>query len=220
MWRLVTQMLGLGQIVLERLADGHIHVLGVTASIVGATALLVMAIGSLSAMSILSLAVYSIGLVAVFCFSAAYNLVSSPPLKAILRRFDHAAIYLKIAATYTPFALVKMGGWPGLGLLALVWAVAAFGLTTKLLFPGRLVRTSYVLYLALGWAVVIALNPLVAAVSNRALLLLGTGGALYTIGVIFHLWHRLRYHNAIWHAFVLCGSSCHYAAVVDAVFIS
>jgi hemolysin III len=203
----------------ERLADGHIHVLGVTASIVGATALLVMA-SSLPAMSILSLTVYSIGLVAVFSFSAAYNLVSSPLLKAILRRFDHAAIYLKIAATYTPFALVKMSVWPGLGLLALVWAVAAFGLTTKLLFPGRLTRTSYVLYLAQGWAVVIALNPLAAAVSDRALLLLGTGGALYTIGVVFHLWHRLRYHNAIWHAFVLCASSCHYAAVVDAVFIS
>ena len=90
----------------ERLADGHIHVLG-------ATALLVMA-SSLPAMSILSLTVYSIGLVAVFSFSAAYNLVSSPLLKAILRRFDHAAIYLKIAATYTPFALVKMSVWPGL----------------------------------------------------------------------------------------------------------
>ncbi|MGI9412963.1 MAG: PAQR family membrane homeostasis protein TrhA [Hyphomicrobiales bacterium] len=202
----------------ERRADAFIHVLGVGASIAGAIVLMAMAVGALPAVSVVSLAVYSAGLLAVFSFSAAYNLVSWPGPKAILRRFDHAAIYLKIAATYTPFAAVKMGGATGFGLLALVWSVAVFGIATKLHFPERLVKTSYVLYLAQGWAVLIALGPLAAAVSDRVLILLGIGGLLYTVGVAFHFWNRLRYHNAVWHGFVLTASGCHYAAVVNAIY--
>lgn len=201
----------------ERRVDACIHVLGVIASIAGAATLMVTAIGSLPVVSIVSLSVYSAGLLAVFSISAAYNLVIWPRSKAILRRFDHAAIYLKIAATYTPFALVKMGGLVGFGLLAFVWSVAAIGVTAKLQFSERLVKTGYVLYVAQGWAAVIALEPLAAAVSGRVLLLLGIGGGLYTIGIAFHLWNGLRYHNAVWHAFVLVASGCHYAAVVDAV---
>jgi len=90
----------------------------------------------------------------------------------------------------------------------------------KLLFPARLVKTSYVLYLTQGWAALLVLNPLASAVTPTTLALLGIGGALYTIGVVFHLWERLRYHNAIWHAFVLAASACHYAAVVTAVVLS
>ena len=112
-----------------------------------------------------------------------------------------------------------MGGAAGYGLLALVWLVAAFGVVIKLRFPKHLVRTSYVLYLAQGWAVVLALGPLAAAVSDRVLVLLGIGGVLYTVGVVFHLWHGLRYHNAVWHGFVLAAAGCHYAAVMSAVYI-
>ncbi len=204
----------------ERLVDGHIHVLGVSASIVGAAILVATAAGSTPLPTILSVAVYSVGLVAVFCCSAAYNLVSERPLKAILRRCDHAAIYLKIAATYTPFTVVKMASMPGLGLLAVVWAAAAFGIVTRLLFPHRLIRTSYALYLAQGWAGLIVMVPLAAALSERTLTLLAVGGVLYTVGVIFHFWQQLRYHNAIWHGFVLCASGCHYAAVCDAVLLT
>ena len=203
----------------ERRADAFIHVLGVSASIAGALTLMVMAAGALpSAGSVASLAIYSAGMMAVFGFSAAYHLVTWPPAKAVLRRFDHAAIYLAIAATYTPFAAV-MGGAAGYGLLALVWSVAAFGVVMKLRFPKRLVRTSYVLYLAQGWAVVLALGPLAAAVSDRVLILLGIGGVLYTVGVVFHLWNGLRYHNAVWHGFVLVAAGCHYAAVMSAVYV-
>jgi hemolysin III len=138
-------------------------------------------------------------------------------LKAILRRFDHAAIYVKIAATYTPFAMVKLGGAIGFGLLGAVWAVGLFGVAAKLFWPAQLVRTSYVLYLAQGWACVAALQPLTEALPARALTLLVVGGILYTLGVVFHLWQSLRYHNAIWHGFVLVASACHFAAVVDAV---
>jgi hemolysin III len=201
----------------ELFADGVIHVVGVCASIVGAAALLAFSFGFLPALTTASLAVYCVGLVAVFCCSAAYNLVHRPSLKGILRRVDQAAIYVKIAATYTPFAIVKLNGWPAWGLLSVVWIIGIFGLTNKLLFPARLVRTSYVLYLVQGWAALFVLSPLVDALSGSTLALLGIGGVLYTTGVVFHLWDGLRFNNAIWHAFVLAASACHYTAIVGAV---
>jgi hemolysin III len=201
----------------ERVTDASIHIAGVVGSLVAAAALMIVAINSLPVLSTVSVAVYSLGLVAVFGFSAGYHLAARPRLKALLRRFDHAAIYVKIAATYTPFAMVKMGGAAGLGLLGAVWVVGLFGVVAKLFWPAHLVRTSYVLYLAQGWACLAALNPLAEALSERALVLLVLGGVLYTAGVAFHLWRALPYHNAIWHVFVLAGSACHFAAVVDAV---
>ena len=200
----------------ERIADGSVHILGVAASMVAATALMIAAL-KLPPASIVSLGVYGFGLVAVFACSAAYHLATEARLKAILRRFDHAAIYVKIAGTYTPFAMVKMGDAAGLALLAAVWTITAFGATAKLLWPGRLVRTSYVLYLAQGWAIVAAFGPFASAVSDRVLVLLVVGGVMYTLGVVFHLWERLPYHNAIWHGCVVAASACHFAAIVDAV---
>jgi hemolysin III len=204
----------------ERVADGCIHVVGVVGSLAAAATLLTLAVLYLPPLSTVSIAIYCLGMVGVFCFSAGYNLVSVPRLKALLRRFDHAAIYVKIAATYTPFALVKMSGAAGIGLLVVVWAVGLFGVTAKLFWPAQLVRTSYVLYLAQGWACVAALQPLSQALPERALVLLIVGGVLYTVGVAFHLWQSLRYNNAIWHGFVLVASACHFAAVVDAVALS
>src|SRR5947207_6732648 len=196
----------------ERVADGVIHVTGIAFSLLATAAMMTVAAKVLPAASTVSLGVYAFGMVAVFVCSAAYNLATEARIKAVLRRFDHAAIYVKIAGTYTPFAFVKMGDAVGLALLGAVWAVTAFGATAKLLWPERLVRTSYVLYLAQGWAIVAALDSLVPAVSSRVLILLVLGGCLYTAGVVFHLWEKLRYHNAIWHGFVLLASGCHFAA--------
>src|SRR5262245_21063553 len=135
----------------ERAVDACIHFLGVTAGLAGAAALMIVAMISLPAWSTVSLGIYAVGLISVFGFSAGYHLVRRPQLKAVLRRFDHAAIYVKIAGTYTPFAMVNMRGPSGYLLLTLVWAVALFGITAKLLWFGRMMRTSYVLYLAQGW---------------------------------------------------------------------
>jgi hemolysin III len=201
----------------ERVADGCVHVTGVAFSLLAAAAMLTLAAKALPATSTASLGVYAFGMVAVFACSAAYHLSAHGMLKAILRRFDHAAIYVKIAGTYTPLALLKMGDAVGLALLSAVWAITAFGATAKLLWPERLVRTSYVLYLVQGWAIVAAFDSLLPAVSSRVLILLVLGGCLYTVGVVFHLWEKLRYHNAIWHGFVLVASACHFAAIVDAV---
>lgn len=203
----------------ERVADGAIHIIGVTASLSAATILVIFAFHHLPSLSLVSLSIYGVGLVAVFSCSAAYHLINKPRLKAILRRCDHAAIYLKIAGTYTPFAILKIGGTTGFGLLGFVWIISLFGATAKLLWPEHFVKTSYVLYLGLGWSGILALDPLALAISPQVLLLLAAGGGLYTIGIVFHLWENLRYHNAIWHAFVLAASACHFAAIAQAASV-
>jgi hemolysin III len=202
----------------EKLADGAIHILGIAASVAAVATLTVLAVVySLPTPSALSLAIYGAGLAAVFACSAAYHLTREGKAKALLRRFDHAAIYVKIAATYTPFALVKIGGSTGLWLLGLVWSITAFGAAAKLFLPGRLMVTGYALCLAQGWAIVTVWEPFSTAVSARVLALLAIGGILYTGGVIFHLWARLRFHTAIWHGMVLAASACHFAAIVDCI---
>jgi hemolysin III len=201
----------------ERIADGCIHVIGVTASLAALTALLIIGVESKTLLWGVSLAIYGLALVATFSCSAGYHLVVRPKLKEILRRFDHAAIFLMIAGTYTPFILIKMNTPWGLGLLAVVWAMAAIGIAIKLFAPRFLDGLSTALYLVQGWAVVAALEPLMSAMPGRVLTLLVAGGVLYTIGVVFHLWERLPYQNAIWHGFVLSAASCHFAAVIFVV---
>ena len=198
----------------ERVADGCIHALGVTASLVGLTALLIIGIRSQMLPWVVSLTIYGLALVATFSFSAGYHLVARPKIKEVLRRLDHAAIFLMIAGTYTPFILIKMQTPWGFGLLAVVWTMAAIGIVIKLFAPRFLEGLSTALYLVQGWAVVAAWEPLMSAMPGTVLTLLVIGGVLYTIGVVFHLWERLPYQNAIWHGFVLSAASCHFAAII------
>jgi hemolysin III len=201
----------------ERVADGCIHVVGVTASLVALTALLIIGIRSQTLPWVLSLTIYGFALVATFGFSAGYHLVARPKIKEVLRRLDHAAIFLMIAGTYTPFILIKMQTAWGFGLLAVVWTMAAIGIAIKLFAPRFLDGLSTALYLVQGWAVLAAWEPLMSALPGTVLTLLMIGGVLYTIGVVFHLWERLPYQNAIWHGFVLSAASCHFAAVIFVV---
>ncbi|HSD92192.1 MAG TPA: hemolysin III family protein [Methyloceanibacter sp.] len=201
----------------ERIADGCIHITGVTASLVALGALLTIGVQSQTALWVVSLTIYGLALVATFSFSAGYNFVVRPQLKEILRRFDHAAIFLMIAGTYTPFILIKMNTPWGLGLLAVVWTMAAIGIAIKLVAPRLLDGLSTALYLVQGWAVIAAWEPLMTALPGKALTLLMLGGVLYTVGVVFHLWERLPYQNAIWHGFVLSAASCHFVAVIFVV---
>jgi hemolysin III len=199
----------------ERLADGCIHVISVTASLVALAALLIVGVSAQATLWIVGLAIYGLALVATFSCSAGYHLSVRPKLKAVFRRLDHAAIFLMIAGTYTPFVLIKMNNAWGLGLLAVVWGMAAIGIAMKLFAPRYLEGVSTALYLVQGWAVIVAWHPLVSAVPQHVALLLMIGGVLYTVGVVFHLWQRLPYQNAIWHGFVLTAASVHYVAVLD-----
>jgi hemolysin III len=198
----------------ERVADGCIHLIGVTASLVALTALLIVAVKAQTTLWIVALLVYGLALVAMFSCSAGYHLVIRPKIKEVFRRLDHAAIFLMIAGTYTPFILIKMNDPWGLTLLAVVWTMAAIGIAIKLFAPRFLEGLTVALYLVQGWAVLAAWQPLMSALPGVVLTLLMVGGVLYTVGVVFHLWDRLPYQNAIWHGFVLTAASVHYAAVM------
>jgi len=158
--------------------------------------------------------VYVIGLVTMLAFSAAYNLWPVSPVKWVLRRFDHSAIYLLIAGTYTPFLGQMKNALASAGLGIGVWLSAAVGMALKLALPGRFDRLAVILCLLLGWSGVIAYDSLSSAIPSSSLWLLAIGGILYSLGTLFHVRRRLRFHNAIWHGFVLLAASCHYSAVL------
>ena len=204
----------------ERLADNTVHFVGVIASIAAVATLMGVAVSSLPHITSISLAIYGCGMLIMFVASATYNLMRHTQWREILRRLDHAAIFVMIAGTYTPFSLVKIGGIIGPLLFAVVWIVAIVGMVLKLQNSRRFDRLLLALYLVQGWAVLVAIGPLVTSISTSALLLLGIGGFLYSVGVIFYLWKKLPFHNAIWHLFVLLGASCHFAAVMGSVALS
>lgn len=202
----------------ERLADGFIHIIGLSASIAAVTILLIAAVPRLPVHSSISLAIYGGALVAMFAFSAAYHLLPVNEWKGRLRRLDQAAIFVKIAGTYTPFAWL-LGGILGFGLLASVWVAAILGVLYKVRASNPGYRMSIAFYLALGWASLILVGPLMSALAVTPLVLLVAGGSLYSFGVVFFAWQKLPYQTAIWHLFVLGGAVCHYFAVVTSVVI-
>jgi hemolysin III len=146
--------------------------------------------------------------------SAAYNMWPVSPAKWVLRRFDHSAIYLLIAGTYTPFLAQMKSVLASAGLGVGVWLSAIIGMALKLALPGRFDRLAVVLCLLLGWSGVIAYDSLASALPSASLWLLAIGGILYSLGTLFHVWRGLRFHHAIWHGFVLLAASCHYSAVL------
>jgi len=204
----------------EIVADGAVHATGVVLGLVGSVLLVLWAAGSAGTVELAAVFVYVAGLLAMLGFSAAYNMWPVSPTKWLLRRFDHSAIYVMIAGTYTPLLLQMKASVATVALLAGVWAAALVGAALKLAFPGRLDRISIALYLALGWSVLAAYDSVLPALPSSALTLLALGGLLYSGGVIFHVWSRLRFQNAIWHAFVLAAAACHWGAIVDCIVLA
>jgi hemolysin III len=198
----------------ERVADAILHVTGVAAALVAVPVLITLAaVWHGDAPTIAAASVYGAGLIAMLALSAAYHLVRRPRAKELLRRFDHAAIYVKIAGTYTPFAVLAAGAHAA-AILAGIWSAALAGLALKLAAPRRLEGLAIALYLVMGWAILAIGGPILDGLSTAGLSLILTGGGLYTIGVAIHLCCRLRFHNAIWHALVLAASFVFYAAVL------
>ena len=201
----------------EMIADGVVHGIGVFGGLIAATVLIVLTAIYASALDVAVVSVYVAGLLAMLVLSATYNLWPVSRAKWVLRRFDHSAIYLLIAATYTPFIMELKDSVFAMALLAGVWCVAIVGIVLKLVLPGRFDRISVGLYLAMGWSGMMLYHRVVTALPTLALWFVVAGGALYSFGVIFHAWRRLRFQNAIWHCFVLLGAACHYTAVLDLV---
>lgn len=204
----------------ELIADGVVHVLGIAFGVIAATALVVLTAMYASTKEIVSVSVYVAGLLAMLGLSATYNLWPVSPVKWLLRRFDHSAIYLLIAATYTPFLAQMNDRFMASVLLIGVWSVAAAGIALKVFLPGRFDRLSVGLYLAMGWSGVVAYDSLVTSLPNSTLWFIAAGGLIYSLGVIFHAWERLRFQNAIWHSFVLLAAGLHYTAVLDLVLVA
>ena len=202
----------------ELVADRTIHLVGVAAGIAGVVVLVSLVAVRSHWADLAPVVAYSAGLVAMLSFSAAYNLNYLGPYSMLLRRLDHAAIFLMIAGTYTPFTVNGLDGAWSVAMTTLVWVLAGIGVAIKLFAPlHRSTFYSAVLYLAFGWVGLIAIQPFLNGLSVPVLVLLGVGGLLYSIGVVFHALQRLPYQNAIWHGFVLAGAAAHFAAVLGIV---
>jgi hemolysin III len=198
----------------EIIADGIVHGVGVVAALIAVTVLIFYATVWGTGGSLASAWVYSIGLIASLGISFAYNIWPVSPVKLALRRFDHSAIFVLIAATYTPFLVAGLPDPIVLANLIGIWAVALFGITLKCVWPGRFDRLAILLYLTMGWSGVLLWSRLHDVLSLATLILILIGGIIYSLGVIFHVWEKLRFQSAIWHGFVIAAAGVHYAAVL------
>ncbi|MER8440535.1 hemolysin III family protein [Mesorhizobium sp. M1312] len=204
----------------EMIADGIVHAVGIVLAIAAGSALLALAAFHAGPGEYVAAAFYVVSLLTVLSVSLAYNLWPVSPAKWILRRFDHAAIYLLIAATYTPF-LAQLDSSPlAISMVVLVWVAAAIGIAIKVLLPGRFDRLAIVFYLAIGWSGIVLVEPLVQTLPTTSIALIVAGGIVYSCGVIFFAWKGLRFHNALWHGFVVTGAGLHLAAMVDCLVIN
>ncbi len=197
----------------EEWANIVTHGFGALLSVVGLSALIILAVPQGEINLLVGCSIFGISLVILYTASTLYHSVRSPRLKHILRIVDHSAIYLLIAGTYTPFVLIYFdGGWVWT-LLCLEWGIAVVGIILKLFYTGRFGIASTIAYIAMGWLVVVGMKPLLAAAPMGSVIWLATGGLLYTGGVVFFAWSRLPFNHAIWHLFVLGGSICQFLAL-------
>jgi hemolysin III len=197
----------------EELANTLTHGLGALAGLIGAIALIVLAATMGDGLRLAAVIIYGFSLVLLYTASTLYHAARREAIKAKLEIFDHCAIYVLIAGTYTPFMLVSLNGLWGWSMFALIWGLALLGIVLKMRFIGRFPLLSTAIYIVMGWLVVLAAGPLIQALSTSTLIWLVLGGVVYTAGTYFYHNHRLPFGHAIWHLFVLGGSVCHFLAV-------
>jgi hemolysin III len=193
--------------------NGFSHLAGALLSAAGVSLLLVMAAGRMDAWQVTGIAIYGATLLFLFTVSTLYHSTRGRA-KAVLRKLDYCAIYLLIAGTYTPFALVTLRGAWGWSLLGVAWGLAALGIVQELVFAKGARIASLAIYLVMGWMGLVALQPLAAALGPGGLAWLLAGGALYTVGIVFYaLDERVAHFHGVWHLFVLAGGAAHFVAV-------
>lgn len=200
-------------------ADVAVHLIGMTIGAIGAPVLLMLAANSTNSAVFYSVLAYSVGLVAMLTCSAAYHLRRSSDRRDLLRRLDHAAIFVMIAGTYTPFTVCILGGRAAAWLTGSIWLAGLAGVAVKLAYPPRYQWASTAVYLVMGWAGIIIMQSLLVALDRPILILLVSGGVLYTIGACVHRWYRLPFHDAIWHSSVLSAAALHYAAIAYVIVL-
>lgn len=203
----------------EELANSLTHGVGLALSIAGFMVLVVLAAIRGSAWRIVSCAVYGSTLICLYTASTLYHSIRSRRLKRVFKICDHSAIYLLIAGTYTPFLLVNLRGSFGWSLFAVIWGLAMAGILFKVWFVEHFSVFSTAVYLLMGWLALLAIKPMLLSIPHSGLFWLLAGGVLYTVGVVFYAWKKVPYNHAIWHGFVLAGSTCHYLAVLCSVIL-
>ena len=199
--------------VTEEIAHTISHGLGMLLSIAGLAIMLGFSSANGDIWHVISSSIYGTTLILLFASSTLYHGTRNPKLKPVYQKLDHAAIYLLIAGTYTPFLLVNLRGPWGWSLLGFIWTVALFGVLFEFIKWKPFKRLSLALYLGMGWVALIAVDPMLKLVDTGGLVLLLIGGLTYSLGVIFYVWHRLSFNHAIWHLFVLAGSAFHFFAI-------
>lgn len=197
----------------EEIAHSITHGIGVLLSISGLAVLVAFSALNGDSWHIVSTSIYGATLIFLYTSSTLYHGIPNPNAKKILQQLDHAAIYLLIAGTYTPFTLVSLRGELGWTLFGIVWALALIGVALEFTAKQKLKRVSVGIYLALGWLIIVAIKPMITSIGQGGLTLLVAGGLCYSLGVIFYVRKSMTYHHAIWHLFVLAGSACHFFAI-------
>ena len=201
----------------EEIANSIVSGIGTALAIVGLVILIIAAVQRGDAWHVTSVSIFGSTLILSHLASTLYHSIAPPRAKRVLQIIDHLAIYLLIAGTYTPFALVNLRGPWGWSVFAAIWVLALLGLLIKLTPLDRVRGLSTGFYVAMGWVVVVAIKPMLEHVEAGGLWLLLAGGLCYTGGVVFYAWRKLKYGHAIWHVFVLAGSAFHYFAVLNYV---
>lgn len=201
----------------EEIANGITHGLGVLLSIVGLVALVTTAAFEGDVWQIVSFSIFGSTLIILYLASTLYHSISNPSLKIGLKIFDHSAIFLLIAGTYTPFLLIHLRSTLGWSLLAIIWTLAAVGIAIKLFCIQRSEKFSLGLYLFMGWLCIVAIHELTRTLPSASISFLVVGGIFYTAGVVFYAWDKLPYNHAVWHLFVLGGSISHFVSVLKSV---
>ena len=210
----MTSRLNTGYSLAEEIANSVSHGLGLVLGIVGLVLLLVQALDNgASHTAIASYSLYGASMIILFLASTLYHAIPFARAKPWLKRFDHCAIYLLIAGTYTPFLLVGLDSSLSRGLMVVIWSLALLGILFKLAFDHRFKVLSLVTYLVMGWLSLIVVYQLAIKLAPGGVTLLAMGGVVYSLGVIFYVCKRIPFNHAIWHGFVLGGSLCHFLAI-------
>ncbi|MBW1891165.1 MAG: hemolysin III family protein [Deltaproteobacteria bacterium] len=198
----------------EEIANSITHGLGIILSIIALIILAVFAGIYGNTWHIISVSVYGATLILLYTASTLYHGIQNPRAKNIFQVLDHAAIYILIAGTYTPFTLISLRGSWGWSIFAVIWCLAFVGTVIEF---GRIKRwrfVSLVLYIGMGWTILVAIKPLFTSLAMGGIILLILGGVAYTSGILFYRWENLKFHHAVWHLFVLAGSTFHFFAVL------
>ncbi|QST01399.1 hemolysin III family protein [Pontibacillus sp. ALD_SL1] len=197
----------------EEIVNAVTHGVGVLLSIAALVLLVVNASMNGNPWHIVSVSIYGATMIFLYLSSTMVHGMPEGKWKDLFEIFDHAAIYLFIAGTYTPLLLVVLRGTLGWTLFGIVWGIAIFGVVFKVFFVKKFVVLSTVFYVLMGWIIVLAWNPLATKLAFGGLVLLVVGGVLYSVGTIFYVWRSFTFHHAVWHLFVLAGSAMHFFTI-------